>query len=68
MITRRQKRDIVKAILTRLKPNVYIETHPYWKRLESGLWKMPVESIDALEGLIMGQKIMEQHQEEIPES
>ena len=53
-----QKQTVVKAILTRLKPNVYINSSHYWKKLEKGLRKMTIEEIDALEALIMG-KLMD---------
>ena len=48
------KQTVVKAILTRLKPNVYISSSHYWKKLEKGLRKMSISEIDALEALIMG--------------
>jgi hypothetical protein len=54
---RRAKEIISRSILTRLKPNVYGEKHPFWKQLESGLLKMNIEQINALEGLIMGQTL-----------
>lgn len=51
------KKDIVKAVLTRLKPNVYIDNHPFWKRLEKGLQKLNIFELDALESLIVCNRI-----------
>ena len=48
------KENCANSIRTRLKPNVYIDKHPYWEKLKSGLKKMNIEEIDALEALIMG--------------
>ena len=53
------KKTVVKSIISRLKPNVYIDSSHYWKKLESGLQKMSIEEIDALEALIMGKEVID---------
>ena len=57
------KKSIVKAISTRLKPNAYINDHPYWARLSKGLEKMNTFELDALEALIMGKTIYESEEQ-----
>ena len=52
------KKNCVKAITTRLKPNLYIDSHPYWEIFKSGLSKMNIQEIDAFEALIVGRKII----------
>jgi len=51
------KQTLVKSILLRLNPNVYISSSHYWKKLECGLRKMNISEIDALEALIMGKSL-----------
>jgi hypothetical protein len=53
------KQTVVKAIITRLKPNIYISSSHYWGKLERGLSKMTIEEIDALEALIMGKQVID---------
>ena len=52
------KQTLVKSILLRLNPNVYISSSHYWKKLECGLRKMNISEIDALEALIMGKEVI----------
>ena len=58
------KKNCVKAITTRLKPNIYIDSHPYWERLKNGLSKMNIEEIDAFEALIMGKSIIHEQEKQ----
>ena len=54
------KQVCVKGIITRLKPNTYIDKHHFWYVLSCGLKKMSVEEINALEALIMGKKLSDE--------
>jgi len=56
------KQTVVKSILLRLKPNVYISSSHYWKKLEKGLRKMNISEIDALEALIMGKEVIDKNE------
>jgi len=56
------KQTIVKSILLRLRPNVYISSSHYWKKLEIGLRKMNIVEIDALEALIMGKEVVDRNE------
>ena len=48
------KREYIKGVQTRLRPNTFDPDEKVWETLRSGLWKMNISELMALEILIVG--------------